>query len=68
MEETEAQSPTAAVACESGRLNPPQSASDHRLFSQAGLLNSLQPPVKPSVAAIARALGLDVPAPRSDPE
>ena len=32
MEETEAQSPTAAVACESNRLNPPQSAIDNRCF------------------------------------
>ena len=51
MEETEAQSPTAAVACESNCLNPPQSAIDNRCFrSQAGLLNSLQPPGKPSVS------------------
>ena len=32
MEETEAQSPTAAVAGESGHLNPPQFASGHRRF------------------------------------
>ncbi len=45
----EASSVAKAVACESNRLNPPQAAIDNRCFSQAGLLNSLQPPGKPSV-------------------
>ena len=45
----EASSVAKTVACESNRLNPPQSAINNPLFSQAGLLNSLQPPGKPSV-------------------
>jgi len=49
MEEMEASSVAKTVACESNRLNPPQSAINNPLFSQAGLPNSLQPPGKPSV-------------------
>ena len=49
MEEMEASSAAKTVACESNRLNPPQSAINNPLFSQAGLPNSLQPPGKPSV-------------------
>jgi hypothetical protein len=48
MEEMEASSVAKTVACESNRLNPPQSAINNPLFSQAGLPNSLQPPGKPS--------------------
>ena len=47
-EETDALSAATAVAGESGQLNSPQFASDHRRFSQTGLLNSLQLLVKPS--------------------
>ena len=49
MEEMEASSVAKTLACESNRLNPPQSAINNPLFSQADLPNSLQPPGKPSV-------------------
>ena len=48
VEETDALSAATAVAGESDQLNSPQFASDHRRFSQTGLLNSLQLLVKPS--------------------
>ena len=47
VEETDAQSAATAVAGESDQVNSPQFANDHRRFSQTGLLNSLQRPVKP---------------------
>ena len=69
MEEMEASSVAKTVACESNRLNPPQSAINNPLFSQAGLPNSLQTPTSREAerAAIARALGLALPAPLLKP-
>ena len=70
MEETEARSPTAAVAGESGhlaistRLNSPVTT-----VAFADQLAQLTPTSRQAkLAVIARALKPDVPAPRSDPE
>ena len=48
MEETDAPSAATAVAGELDHNHPHQSATNGPLFSQTGLLNSLQPPVRSS--------------------
>ena len=68
MKETEAQSPTAAVACESNRLNPPQSAIANRCFRRPACSTHSNLPGSRACRHRTSTRAGSPCAPRSDPE